>query len=311
MLATLLILLATIQVGDNMFNARNFPVIEGGGDKYPEIKYMSNNIGVVDPNRIMEAMINFRDSGATDLNGRTKTAWYNGTTDEMEDLLTIFGVESASNRTKDGEILNINNVPYNAHAEYNVPGSGESYGLMQIDVSGDNKTYVMMAMDPKYRDMLKKEKTVAERNALGNQLFEDNRDEAIKFLKDINNIDKHMLIASTIYNDNGKDGWRAYTNYNDPNGDQGFKDLYDMVAEANEKRVYKSYADQVMLENAKNNADMLHILELRDKMPVNIKDRAKVLIDAYTELKRESPDMTEFADKKIEKLKPFAGIYGS
>ena len=154
---------------DNMFNARNFPVIEGGGDKYPEIKYMSNNIGVVDPNRIMEAMINFRDSGATDLNGRTKTAWYNGTTDEMEDLLTIFGVESASNRTKDGEILNINNVPYNAHAEYNVPGS-ESYGLMQIDVSGDNKTYVMMAMDPKYRDMLKKEKTVAGR-ALGNQLL--------------------------------------------------------------------------------------------------------------------------------------------
>ena len=57
-----------------------------------------------------------------------------------------------------------------------------------------------------------------------------------------------------------------------------------------------------MLENAKNNADMLHILELRDKMPVNIKDRAKVLIDAYTELKRESPDMTEFADKKMKNL---------
>ena len=52
-------------------------------------------------------------------------------------------------------------------------------------------------------------------------------------------------------------------------------------------------------------------LELRDKMPVSIEGRAMQLIDAYNTLKRESPDMTEFADKKIEKLKPFAGIYGS
>tara|TARA_R100000353_G_scaffold39993_2_gene31756 strand:+ start:33231 stop:34112 length:882 start_codon:yes stop_codon:yes gene_type:complete len=293
-----------------MFDVRSFPVIEGGG-KYPEIKYQDNGIGVVNPNRLLEAMKNFRDSGARDLNNRGKVAWFNGKNDEIEDLLTIFGVESASNRTKDGEILNINNVPYNAHAEYNVPGMGESYGLMQIDVSGDNKTYVMMAMDDKYRTMLNKEKTVAERNALGNQLFEENREEAIKFLKDINNLDKHLLIASTIYNDNGKAGWRAHTNYIDPNGDEGFKELYDMVAKANEKRVYKSYSDELMQINRKNTADMLEILELRDKMPVSIEGRAMQLIDAYNTMKRESPDMTEFADKKIEKLKPFAGIYGS
>jgi len=35
------------------------------------------------------------------------------------------------------------------------------------------------------------------------------------------------------------------------------------------------------------------------------------LIDAYKKLKEDNPDMTNFADKKIEKLKPFAGIYGS
>jgi len=293
-----------------MFNPRSFPVIEGGG-KYPEIKYREDGIGVVNPDRLLEAMQNFRDDDIADLNGRTKAAFYNGNKDEMDELLTIFGVESASNRTKDGEILNINNVPYNAHAEYNVPGSGESYGLLQIDVSGVNKTYVMMAMDDKYKTIIDKEKTVASRNAKAAELFEENRDEAIKFLKDINNLDKQLLIASTIYNDNGLNGWRAYSNYNDPNGDEGFKELYEMVQKQNRTRVFKSWQDEIMQKNQKNNADMLHILELRDQMPVNIKDRAMVLIDAYNELKREAPDMTDFADKKIEKLKPFAGIYGS
>jgi len=293
-----------------MFNPRSFPVIEGGG-KYPEIKYREDGIGVVNPDRLLEAMQNFRDDDIADLNGRTKAAFYNGNKDEMDELLTIFGVESASNRTKDGEILNINNVPYNAHAEYNVPGSGESYGLLQIDVSGVNKTYVMMAMDDKYKTIIDKEKTVASRNAKAAELFEENRDEAIKFLKDINNLDKHLLIASTIYNDNGLNGWRAYSNYNDPNGNEGFKELYERVQKQNRTRVFKSWQDEIMQKNQKNVADMLHILELRDKMPVNIKDRAMVLIDAYNELKRETPDMTDFADKKIEKLKPFAGIYGS
>ena len=293
-----------------MFNPRSFPVIEGGG-KYPEIKYREDGIGIVNPDRLLEAMQNFRDDDIADLNGRTKVAFYNGNKDEMDELLTIFGVESASNRTKEGEILNINNVPYNAHAEYNVPGSGESYGLLQIDVSGVNKTYVMMAMDDKYKTIIDKEKTVASRNAKAAELFEENRDEAIKFLKDINNLDKHLLIASTIYNDNGLNGWRAYSNYNDPNGDEGFKELYEMVQKQNRTRVFKSWQDEIMQKNQKNNADMLHILELRDQMPVNIKDRAMTLIDAYNKLKVENPDMTNFADKKIEKLKPFAGIYGS
>ena len=293
------------------FDARSFPVIERGGDSYPEIKYMDNGIGVVDPNRIMEAMINFRKSGARDLNNRSKVAFYDGSTDMMEDLLTIFGVESASNRTKDGEILNINNVPYNAHAEFNEPGRGESYGLMQIDVSGDNKTYVMMAMNPKYRDMLAKEKTVKARNALGAKLFEENREEAVAFLKDINNIDKHMLIASTIFNDNGLNGWKAYSNYNSANADPGFKKLYEMVAEANEKRVFTTWQDELMVENKRNQEDMLQLLLMRDQMPVSIKDRARYLINTYNNLKREAPDMTEYADKKIEELKPFAGIYGS
>ena len=83
MLVTLLIFLATVQVGDSMFDVRSFPVIEGGG-KYPEIKYQDNGIGVVNPNRLLEAMRNFRDSGARDLNNRGKVAWFNGKTDESE-----------------------------------------------------------------------------------------------------------------------------------------------------------------------------------------------------------------------------------
>lgn len=309
MLLTVLIFLSTIQVGDNMFDARSFPVIEGGGN-YPLIKYREDNIGVVDPNRIYEAMINHRDAKGRDLNGRKKVAWFQDGKDMAPELLTVFGVESASNRTKDGEILNINNIPYNAHAEYNVPGSGESYGLMQIDVMGDNKTYVMMAMDNKYAEEINKATSVTERNAIGAKLFEENRDEAIGFLKDINNIDKHMMIASTIFNDNGMDGWNAYGNYKNGN-DQGFKDLYESVQLANEERVYSTWDQDLMIQNRKNTADMLRILELRDEMPVNIEDRAKALIDAYTSLKERREDMTDFADKKIEKLKPFAGIYGS
>jgi len=309
MLLTVIIFLSTIQVGDNMFDARSFPVIEGGGD-YPSIKYREDGIGVVDPNRIYEAMINHRNDKGRDLNGRKKVAWFKDGVDMAPELLTVFGVESASNRTKDGEILNINNIPYNAHAEYNVPGSGESYGVMQIDVMGDNKTYVMMAMDKKYAEEINKAKTIKERNAIGAKLFEENKDEAIGFLKDINNIDKHMMIASTIFNDNGMEGWNAYTNYKKGN-DQGFNDLYESVQTANDQRIYTSWDQDLMSENRKNTADMLRILELRDKMPVNIKDRAKALIDAYTSLKERREDMTDFADKKIEKLKPFAGIYGS
>ena len=292
-----------------MFDARSFPVIEGGGT-YPSIKYREDGIGVVDPNRVYEAMINYRKSNARDLNKRKKVAWYENGKDMADELLTVFGVESASNRTKDGEILNIGNVPYNAHAEYNVPGSGESYCIMQIDVSGDNKTYVMMAMDKKYAEEIDKATTVTERNEIGARLFEENRDEAIGFLKDINNIDKHMIIAGTIFNDNGMDGWKAYTNYKNGN-DQGFKDLYETVQRANEQRVYSTWDQDLMRENRKNTADMLRILEMRGKMPVNIEDRAKTLIDAYTTLKRDNADMTDFADSKIEKLKPFAGIYGS
>jgi len=296
-------------VGNNMFDARSFPVIEGGGT-YPSIQYREDGIGVVDPNRVYEAMINYRNSNARDLNKRKKVAWYENGKDMADELLTVFGVESADNRTKDGEILNINRVPYNAHAEYNVPGSGESYGIMQIDVSGDNKTYVMMAMDKKYAEEIDKATTVTERNEIGARLFEENRDEAIGFLKDINNIDKHMIIAGTIFNDNGMEGWKAYTNYKNGN-DEGFKDLYESVQSANEQRVYSTWDQDLMRENRKNTSDMLRILEMRGKMPVNIEDRAKTLIDAYVTLKRQNADMTDFADEKIEKLKPFAGIYGS
>lgn len=309
MLLTVLIFLSTIQVGDNMFDARSFPVIEGGGS-YPLIKYREDGIGVVDPNRIYEAMMNHRDGNSRDLNKRKKVAWYRNGKDMADELLTVFGVESADNRTKDGEILNINNVPYNAHAEYNVPDSGESYGIMQIDVSGVNKTYVMMVMDKKYAEEIDKGTSVPERNAIGAKLFEENRDEAIGFLKDINNIDKHMIIADTIFNDNGFDGWNAYDNYKNGN-DKGFKDLYESVQAANEERVYSTWDQDLMSENRKNTADMLRILEMRGKMPVNINDRAKTLMDAYTTLKRDNADMTDFADSKIEKLKPFAGIYGS
>tara|TARA_R100001460_G_scaffold56010_1_gene95425 strand:- start:43 stop:546 length:504 start_codon:yes stop_codon:yes gene_type:complete len=167
-----------------------------------------------------------------------------------------------------------------------------------------------MAMDEKYAEEINKATSVTERNAIGAKLFEENRDEAIGFLKDINNIDKHMMIASTIFNDNGMDGWNAYSNYKNGN-DQGFKDLYESVQSANEERVYSTWDQDLMIENRKNTADMLRILEMRGKMPVNIEDRAKTLIDAYVTLKRDNADMTEFADSKIEKLKPFAGIYGS
>ena len=84
-----------------------------------------------------------------------------------------------------------------------------------------------------------------------------------------------------------------------------------MVAEANEKRVFTTWQDEVMIENKRNQEDMLQLLLMRDQMPVSIKDRALYLINTYTNLKREMPDMTEYADKKIEELKPFAGIYGS
>ena len=111
-----------------------------------------------------------------------------------------------------------------------------------------------------------------------------------------------MLIASTIFNDKGLNGWKAYSNYNSANVDPGFKELYDKVAEANEKRVFTTWQDELMMENKRNQEDMLQLLLMRDQMPVSIKDRALYLINTYNNLKREAPDMTEYADKKIEEL---------
>jgi len=303
---------------DNMFEISNLyipskqPQIEGGG-KYPQVKYTGNDIAVVNVQDIKDAMVAFRDDDIPDLNGRTEAAWFDGTTDQIDDLLTIFGVESASNIDRYGEAKDIANVPYNANAEYNVPGRGESYGVIQIDI-GANYPYVLMAMDENYMKELQLlgQESVEARNKRAKEILEEPgvKDKAIAFLKDTDNIMKHLLIASTVYNDNGLNGWKAYSNYNDPNGDTGFKELYDMVQEQNDKRTWKSWNKKLMQENEKNTADMLYILELADKMPVNIEDRANALISAYTEFKKITPDMTEFADKKIDKLKPFAGIYG-
>lgn len=287
--------------------------IEGGGN-VPEIQYNDNDIAFVDPQEVFQAVQTFRTGPIKDLNNRTIVPFMKNNKDSLIDLLTVWGVESASNIDRSGNETNMNNVYYNPNAQYQ-SSDGESYGLFQIDVSDENFVYPLMAMNPEYRSELTRlaQTSASVRNKRAKEIYntEGVREEVIEFLKDPNNIYEHLLIAATIFQDKGMNGWNAWKNRKKSDVDKGFAELYDTLKSSVNDTVFKTWTEELLENNAKNEADMLEILEIADKMPANINERAKQLISAYEEFDKQSGnEMESHVQKKINMIKPFTGNYG-
>jgi len=315
----------------NMFdiNKLSVPRIEGGGN-YPHILYTDDNVAQIDRDSLYGAMKDFQTESLPDLNGNTIVPFTKEGKNELIDLITIFGVESASKTDRFGGVAEIDkNVTYNPNAQYYAEDEdgeviSESYGIMQIDVSGVNKTYVLLAMGGGYKRQLEMmgidkdgKNTVKAMNAFAAEMWTDPeiKQNAIQFLKDPNNIQDHLRIAQTIYNDNGLNGWKAYSNYQNrnENTDPGFIDLYEKTKKENDQHDWYRWQDKITETNNKNKQEMMEILELTNDLPANItvEEKAKSLIAAYVELKNQQPEIKDHVDNKIEKIKPFAGDYGT
>jgi hypothetical protein len=299
-----------------MFDVRRFPTIEGGGT-YPSVQYNKNNIATVTPKQIMELIIELRENPPTrDLNNqRFGIPFHNGTTDDLVNFIATIGTESADNVDRFGNRQDVNNVPFNVNADYVEEGSGESYGVFQIDL-GYALPYVLSAMSKEYNDELlelsREEDGLVKRNNRAKELYEDEeiKQQVINFLTDPNTIREQLLVAMAVYNDNGLEGWNSWKRYNNKTEDnKEHNELFDKVLGQVQETEWNSWQQNVMQTNEKNNKEVMEILESISTLPANIEETAKSLYAAYSDFKK-TGTATEFVDEKLEKLKPFMGIYG-
>lgn len=236
---------------NNMFNPNNLkqinyvtPSIEGGGDgsdMKPRINTDENNIQTMNQDDLFFYVNNYVNSVyEKDLLGRSKKPFYSKGKNRIDEFMGILAVESLSNRNTDGEYTDFKPKPYNVNAslqdEYN-----DSYSIFQID-TGPAITYIIMAMDNKYGDDINSIANTADMdtvNTYAKKLFEqdDVKNKVYSFLKDPKNIDKHLLIAATIWNDHegssalgndGANGWNAYKNYNNKTKGKEYLDTYEL-----------------------------------------------------------------------------------
>lgn len=299
-----------------MFDIRRFPTIEGGGT-FPSVQYNQNNIATVKPEQIMELALELRDNPPQrDLNNqKVNIPFHNGTTDDLVNFITTVGVESADNVDRFGNKVNINNVPFNINADYKDKNKGESYGLFQLDVT-QALPYILSAMNTEYNDELLKlsreENGLVKRNTRAKEIYSDEevKQQVINFLTDPNTIREQLLVALTVYNDNGLEGWNSWRRYNSKTeSNKEHNELFDKVLQQVQGIEWNSWQQNVMNTNEKNNKELMEILESVAELPANIEETAKSLYAAYNDFKM-TGTATEFVDEKLEKLKPFTGKYG-
>lgn len=299
-----------------MFDIRRFPTIEGGGT-FPSVQYNKNNIATVKPEQIMELALELRDNPPQrDLNNqKVNIPFHNGTTDDLVNFIATVGVESADNVDRFGNKVNINNVPFNINADYKDKNKGESYGLFQLDVT-QALPYILSAMNTEYNDELLKlsreENGLVKRNTRAEEIYSDEevKQQVINFLTDPNTIREQLLVALTVYNDNGLDGWNSWKRYNSKTeANKEHNELFDKVLQQVQGIEWNSWQQNVMNTNEKNNKELMEILESVAELPANIEETAKSLYAAYNDFKM-TGTATEFVDEKLDKLKPFTGKYG-
>lgn len=300
-----------------MFDLRRLkPVIEGGGT-YPSVKYDKNDIATVTANDIyllLDELI--KDPPSRDLDNRRFNGlpFHKNGKSEVNKFIATIATESADNVNRYGEIVEgLDFVPFNINADYKAD-DGESYGVMQIDVT-QALPYVLMMMSDEWKDELnalsQQPGGVKLRNDRANEIYADEitQNKVKTWLKDPNTIRDQLLIAATLYNYAGLDAWNAWTNYNSDSANQGFKDLFEQQLEAVNKAEWQSYKEinnkELQKMKATNTSSGLsQIIYMIDKLPANIEEAAKEL---STMLKSVSASGTasEYFDEEVKKLEPF------
>ena len=275
------------------------PQIEGGGngsDMQPRIVTDENNIQTMNQDDLFFYVNNYVNSFyEKDLLGRSDKPFYSKGKNRIDEFMGILAVESLSNRNKDGEYTEFKSKPYNVNASLQ-DEVNDSYSIFQID-TGPALTYIIMAMDTPFANDLN---TVANSeemhivNEYAAQLFEqdDVKNEIYSFLKDPKNIEKHLQIAATIWNDHerstklgndGANGWNAYKNYTNKTKGQEFIDTYELYMNKSKQYGY-DYLQKELINRTQRHREEFDDLKQFLNMPklgATIEEAANNLAEIY------------------------------
>lgn len=301
------------------------PLIEGGGDgsdMKPRIDTDENNIQTINQDDLFFYVNNYVNNVyEKDLLGRSKKPFFSRGKNRIDEFMGILAVESLSNRNTDGQYTDFKPKPFNVNAslqdEYN-----DSYSIFQID-TGPAITYILMAMDNKYADDINSLANTADMdivNTYASKLFQraEVKNEIYKFLKDPNNIDKHLQIAATIWNDHegskalGKDGangWNAYKNYKNKTKGKEYLDTYKYYMDKAKQAGFDYLQKQIQnrTERHREEFDDLKQFLNMPRLGATIEEAANNLAAIYEEALREGQIPKEAAP--VDNLKELRKMF--
>jgi len=234
------------------------PTIEGGGEgkyEFPEITTDDYNIQTMNNKDLYFYINNFLENEyETDLVNRTDIPFTSKGKKRLDEFMAILAMESLSNEDKDGNYVDVSRQPYNVNATL-TEGSNDSYSVFQID-TGPALPYILMAMSPEYKDKLYNSwKEGTQLQDAKKILLEDGVEEQMyAFLKDPKNIDQHLMIAATLWNDaerseliglNGALAWNAYKDYIYKRKDSEWLQTYEKYLEINKNIGFNYYVNEL------------------------------------------------------------------
>jgi hypothetical protein len=281
------------------------PQIEGGGngsDMQPRILTDENNIQTMNQDDLFFYVNNYVNSVyEKDLLGRSDKPFYSKGKNRIDEFMGILAVESLSNRNTDGEYTDFKPKPYNVNSSLQ-DENNDSYSIFQID-TGPALTYIIMAMDTPFANDLNSVANSEEMhivNKYAAQLFEqdDVKNEIYTFLKDPKNIEKHLQIAATIWNDHerssklgndGANGWNAYKNYTNKTKGQEFIDTYELYMNKSKQYGY-DYLQKELINRTQRHREEFDDLKQFLNMPklgATIEEAANNLAEIYENAIRE------------------------
>jgi len=275
------------------------PTIEGGGDgsdMKPRINTDENNIQTMNQDDLFFYVNNYVNSVyEKDLLGRSKKPFFSNGKNRIDEFMGILAVESLSNRNTDGEYTDFKPKPFNVNASLQ-DENNDSYSIFQLD-TGPAITYILMAMDNRYADDVNSLANTADMdtvNTYASKLFQhaEVKNEVYKFLKDPNNIDKHLQIAATIWNDHegseglGKDGangWNAYKNYNNKTKGQDYLDTYEYYMNKSKQAGFDYLQKEIQNRTQRHREEFDDLKQFLNmpRLGATIEEAAKNLVEIY------------------------------
>lgn len=230
-----------------MFNPKNLKTInyntkkiEGGGEgklELPEIITDENNIEIMNMKDLFIYINDYMENKfQEDLVGRSSVPFTSKGKNRLAEMMAVFAMESYSNIDNEGNVVDVLNKPLNVNANL-VNENNNSHTVFQIDLNFA-LPYVLMAMEPsKYKEQLYLAWKDGTHNQLAEQIFADEKVQSrvYQFLKDPTNIDQHLSIAATLWNDkelstkhnDGAKSWNAYNDYNNKTKDEEWLKDYE------------------------------------------------------------------------------------